>query len=174
MEKDNFMKRQNDPMGVYVTVLQDAYSAETQILEALPKVIEAVEDQSLKDALSEHLKQTKTHQSKVKAIVEGLGEDPGANKCEGMEGLLKEGDETIEEFEKGPLRDAALICACQKVEHYEMAAYGTLRTFAELLERPEESEILSQILDQETMADSTLTSVADSSVNPNALEGAAS
>lgn len=168
------MKRQNDPMGVYVTVLQDTYSAETQILEALPKIIKAVEDDDLKDALTEHLEETKEQASRVKAIIDGMGEDPDGNKCEGMQGLLKEGDETIEEFEMGPLRDAALICACQKVEHYEMAAYGTLRVFAQLLGRAEEAEVLTEILDQETTADSNLTSIAESTVNPRALEGAAS
>jgi len=168
------MKRKDDLMGVYVTVLQDTYSAETQILEALPKVIKAVEDESLRQALTDHLAETKTHASKVKAIVEGMGEDPGANKCEGMEGLLKEGDETIDEFKMGPLRDAALICACQKVEHYEMAAYGTLRVFAEMLGRGEESETLTEILDQETMADEKLSSVAETSVNPHAANGTVS
>ncbi|MBV6459303.1 MAG: Protein YciF [Fimbriimonadaceae bacterium] len=156
---------------LYIHTLQDSYSAEKQITNALPKVIDAVNDGQLKQALSSHLQETIGHAAQVKAMIETYGEDADGEMCDGMKGLLEEGESIIKDFDNGPVRDAALISACQKVEHYEMAAYGTLRVFASHLGYQEDINRLSDILGQEYNADDTLTQIAEGSVNWKA-EGA--
>lgn len=154
---------------LYIDTLKDSYSAETQITKALPKVIEAVTSAELKEALSMHLDETKQHVKIVAELIQAQGEDPSGEHCAGMEGLLKEGDKLIKDHEAGPVRDAALISACQKVEHYEISAYGTLRVYANQLRIDDDIDTISAILEQEENADSTLTEIAESSVNIDAV-----
>lgn len=155
---------------LYVESLQDLYSAESQLIEALPKIAEAVETEELRDAVLEHLEQTKEQANRLEMILRDLGEDPGGTECKAMKGLLEEGKELMKTVEKGPVCDAALIGAAQKVEHYEIAGYGTARTFASLLGRDEDVEALQMTLDEEAQADSTLTDLAEGIVNDQAAE----
>ncbi|MBX3096322.1 MAG: ferritin-like domain-containing protein [Fimbriimonadaceae bacterium] len=153
---------------LYIHELKDAYSAETQIVKTLPKVIEGIDSTDLKTALKDHLEETKSQVDRLKSIFEAHGESPTGNHCEGMEGLLKEGDEAIEEIRKGPARDAALIAGCQKVEHYEISGYGTLCALAEQLGHKEDVKTLRSIQEEEVAADKKLTEIATSSVNLSA------
>lgn len=150
--------------------LKDLYSAETQIEKALPKAIEEVESEELQQALSDHLEETHGHVRRLEQIGKILGENMKGEHCPAMEGLLKEVKERIEEAD-GKVLDAAVISASQRVEHYEIAAYGSARTFAELEGEDEVEELLSQTLEEEKMADEKLNEIALSSVNADA-EGA--
>lgn len=161
---------ENSLKGLYTAELQDLLSAEQQLVETLPKVIKAVQSPDLRNAISEHLEQTKEHVVRLKQVFELLGESPKSKECEAMKGLLEEGSEIIGEFEEGAVRDAALIGACQRVEHYEIAAYGTTRAFAEILGYDDQVDILSETLEEEATADQTLSGIAEDSVNPAAKE----
>ncbi len=147
---------------LYVEELQDLYNSENQIIKALPKMIKAANSTELKDALQEHLEVTKEQSSRLEDIFSKLDEDPEGKKCKGMEGLLKEGDEVIKEDMDEDVRDAAIISAAQRVEHYEIAGYGCVRTYANLLGEEEAAGILEEILSEEKEADSKLTSLAES------------
>ena len=133
--------------------LEDLYDAEKQIVKALPKVAEAVASEELRDALEEHLEQTKQHVTRLEQVFQSIGREAKAKKCEGMKGLLEEGENVISELDKSPVRDAALIAAAQKVEHYEISGYGTLRTFAQLLGHDQAVELLEETLEEEKEAD---------------------
>lgn len=158
---------------LYVSELRDLYSAETQIVNALPKIAGAVETPELKDAIYAHLEQTKGQVFRLESIFQDLGMKPTGNKCEATEGLLKEGSNVLDEIDKGAVRDAAIIGAAQRVEHYEIAAYGTARTFAELLGFSEHAALLQETLDEEFGANSALTDLAVSRVNSRAKNGQA-
>jgi ferritin-like metal-binding protein YciE len=145
---------------LYVHELKDLYSAENQILDALPKMIEAADDDELRTAFQDHLKETKNQVSRLEKIFAGLEFEPGGPKCEGMEGLLKEGDEVIREIDVPEVRDAAMIGAAQRVEHYEMAGYGTARALAEQLGEHEAADLLAETLEEEGEADRILTRLA--------------
>ena len=160
------------PDKLYAHQLKDLYSAENQILDALPKVIRRVEDAELKQALQEHLEETRTQVKRLETIFEGLDFGPGGHKCEGMEGLIKEGKELLQEESEPRILDAALIGALQRVEHYEIAAYGTARTFAEKLGRKQDADLLTKTLEEEGKADRTLTQLAERSINFEALVAA--
>jgi ferritin-like metal-binding protein YciE len=153
----------NDLHELYVEQLRDLYSAENQLVKALPKMAEAATTDELRTAFEEHLEQTQGHVQRLETIFENLGEKPTGEKCKGMEGLVAEGSEVIEndDFE-GELKDAALIAAAQRVEHYEIAGYGTVRTFASLLEDDEAVELLEQTLEEEKETDQKLTEIAES------------
>jgi ferritin-like metal-binding protein YciE len=153
----------NDLHELYVEQLRDLYSAENQLVKALPKMAEAATTDELRTAFEEHLEQTQGHVQRLETIFENLGEKPTGEKCKGMEGLVEEGSEVIEndDFE-GELKDAALIAAAQRVEHYEIAGYGTVRTFASLLEDDEAVELLEQTLEEEKETDQKLTEIAES------------
>jgi len=140
--------------------LKDLYSAETQILEALPKMAEAAHSQELKKAFNDHLEETKGQKKRLEEIFKHFDYKPGGQKCDAAEGLIEEGEEIIEELDKGELRDAALIGAAQRVEHYEMAGYGTARTFAEVLGLSEVQRLLQETLDQEGEANKLLTELS--------------
>lgn len=155
---------------LYIDELQDLLSAEDQLVETLPKIIKAADTPELQEAVTAHLEETKGHVTRLKQVFELLGEKPKEKTCEAMKGLLKEGAQIMEEFEKGPVRDAALIGACQRVEHYEMAAYGTTRAFAEILGFDDQADLLDETLQEEAAADDALSGVADSTVNPAAKE----
>lgn len=142
--------------------LEDLQDAERQILEALPKMIEAASSEELASAFQEHLEQTKEQVKRLERIFSDMGEEPGGKTCLGMQGLLKEGEKVIGEMEKSPVRDAGLIAAAQKVEHYEISGYGTARTLAEMLGQDEAAELLEETLDEEKATDDTLTDIAES------------
>lgn len=156
--------------GLYVDGLRDLYSAEEQLVAALPKVAEAVSIDKLRKAIENHLETTKTHIDRLEKIFEGLGESPKGHTCVAMKGLIKEGSELMESVEEGPVRDAALIGAAQKVEHYEISGYGTSRTFAQLLGYDDHAEILQKTLDEEGATDKELTKLAEQLVNEKAAE----
>lgn len=162
------MKKDQNLHELYINELKDAYSAEGQVLKAMPKVIKAVSCNKLTAALELHMNETETHRSTVAEIVKRHGEVPTGEHCDGMEGLLKEADSMIEEFEPGPVLDAALISACQKVEHYEIATYGTLRVFAATMGHKTDAEELTTLLDQEVEADLKLTEIAMGAINEDA------
>jgi ferritin-like metal-binding protein YciE len=151
--------------------LKDLYSAEKQITRALPKLVKATSSPKLKEAFESHLQETEGHVERLEKIFEILGKGARGKTCHGMQGVLEEGAEVIEETEKSPLRDAALIGAAQRVEHYEMAAYGSVRDFARILGQEEIASLLEKTLDEEKAADKKLTTIA-ASVNPQATKAA--
>jgi ferritin-like metal-binding protein YciE len=153
---------------LYVEQLEDAWSAENQIMEALPKMIDASSDGELRQAFETHMTQTEAQMDRLERIFNALGESPGGKKCKAMEGLLKEGEEVLKQKGSEDVRDAALIGAAQKVEHYEMALYGTLRTYAEKLGRSDDADLLQQTLQEEERADRLLTEIATGHVNEDA------
>lgn len=143
-----------------VDELQDLYSAETQITKALPKLAKASSDQKLKQAFEHHLEETKHHVQRLEQIFKHLEESAKGKTCEGMKGLLKEGEERMGEGGEPEVLDAGLIADAQRVEHYEIAAYGSARTYAELLGEKEVVQLLSQTLEEEKAADHKLSEVA--------------
>jgi ferritin-like metal-binding protein YciE len=145
---------------LYIDELRDLYNAETQLVKALPKMAKASANDQLREAFQEHLRQTSEHVSRLEQIFEQLGEKASGKKCLGMEGLVKEGSETMKEDYGDELKDAAIIGAAQRVEHYEMAGYGTVRAFAELLGENEHVSLLEQTLEEEKQADQKLTELA--------------
>jgi ferritin-like metal-binding protein YciE len=155
---------------LYVNELKDLYSAETQLVKALPKMAKASSNAELRKGFEEHLRQTSEHVSRLEQIFEALGEKPTGKKCVGMEGLVKEGAETISEDYEDALMDAAIIGAAQRVEHYEIAGYGTVRAFAELLGENEHVSLLDQTLEEEKETDEKLTQLAEQ-INSQAGEG---
>jgi ferritin-like metal-binding protein YciE len=155
---------------LYVQQLRDLYSAEEQILEALPKMIKNTKHAELKRAFQEHYQQTEQQKQRLEKISDELGEHLPGHKCKGMEGLIKEGDETIEEFNDSDVLDAALIAAAQRVEHYEMAGYGCARTYAHMLGLVNQAELLHRTLDEEGDTDHKLTDLAETVVNIDALK----
>jgi ferritin-like metal-binding protein YciE len=146
---------------LYVDELKDLYSAETQMVKALPKLAKASSSAELRQGFEEHLRQTSEHVSRLEQIFEMLEEKPTGKKCLGMEGLIKEGAETMQEDYDGAVMDAALIGAAQRVEHYEIAGYGTVRAFAELLGETEHVSLLEETLQEEKQTDDKLTQLAD-------------
>src|SRR5688500_15459918 len=145
---------------LFVHELRDVLDAEKQILKALPKMAKAADSEELRAAFEEHKAVTETQVERLETIFEGLGKAARGKHCPGMEGLLKEGEEMIKELETGPVLDAAMIGAAQKVEHYEIAVYGTLATYAKLLENEEALDLLGQTLDEEKETDEKLTQIA--------------
>jgi ferritin-like metal-binding protein YciE len=150
---------------LYVEELKDLYSAEKQIVKALPKMIKAAKDPELKAAFKTHLRQTGDHAKRLEMICKELGVSPRGKKCVGMEGLLEEGSELIKEKPDEDVLDAGLISAAQHVEHYEMAGYGTVRTYARQLGYEEQAQVLQQTLDEEGETDHLLTDLAESRIN---------
>ena len=160
---------------LYLDQLKDLYSAEKQLVQALPKMAKAATSEELKTGFEEHLEQTKTHVSRLEQIFSSLGSSPGRKKCVAMEGLIEEGQEAIELQGDAIVRDAALIAAAQRVEHYEIAAYGTVRTFANHLGHNDHSNLLQMTLDEEGATDKKLTAMAEggmfgSGINEKATE----
>jgi ferritin-like metal-binding protein YciE len=155
---------------LYLDELRDLYNAETQLVKALPKMAKAASNDQLRAAFQEHLRETSEHVSRLEQIFEQLGEKATGKKCLGMEGLVKEGSETMKEDYSEEVKDAAIIGAAQRVEHYEMAGYGTVRAFAELLGETEHVSLLEKTLEEEKQADEKLTQLAEE-INPKAAEG---
>ncbi|RPI57705.1 MAG: ferritin-like domain-containing protein [Acidobacteria bacterium] len=151
---------------LFVNELRDIYDAEKQLTRALPKMAKAAASEELRAAFEEHLEVTRKQVSRLEQVFKLLGMAARGKPCEGMKGLIEEGGEVMEEME-GATLDAALIASAQKVEHYEIAAYGTLATFAEVLEMQEAKNLLGQTLEEEKEADEKLTAIA-SQINPEA------
>ncbi len=152
--------------------LKDIYWAEKALTKAIPKMIKNATAQELIQALKSHLSETETHVQKVEAVFEIIGKKAQAKKCEAMDGLIREAQEIMESCDEGAMCDAGIISAAQKVEHYEIATYGTLRTFAQTLGHQDAADILEEILDQEKAADEKLSSVAESTINVQASQEA--
>lgn len=157
---------------LYLTELKDLYSAENQILKALPKVIDKTTNPQLRQALANHLEQTRGHVSRLEEVFQMHGEEAKKQKCKGMDGILSEGDELLGMDATPEVRDAAIISACQRVEHYEIAAYGAVRTYAEQLGHDRAAAVLQETLDEENEADEKLTEIAESRVNTEATRHA--
>lgn len=156
---------------LYISELRDLYSAENQILKALPKMAKAASSTELQDAFREHLEQTKTHVERLERIFDRLDTSPKGRKCYGIEGLIEEGKELMGEDAEPEVMDAGLIAAAQKVEHYEMAGYGCVRTYARVLGEDEAADLLQQTLDEEGETDKKLTSLAETLINLEAAHG---
>ncbi|MGA2888853.1 MAG: ferritin-like domain-containing protein [Terracidiphilus sp.] len=146
--------------GLFVEELKDLYSAENQITKALPKLIKAASSEELRSAFEHHLKETEDHVARLEQVFEILGSSPKGKTCDGMKGVLAEGSELLHETAEGDVRDAALISAAQRVEHYEMAVYGTVRSYAQNLGQSQISEILQKTLEEEKAADKKLTEIS--------------
>jgi ferritin-like metal-binding protein YciE len=145
--------------------LKDLYDAEKQLTKALPKLAKKARSSELKNALQEHLQQTESHVERLEQVFDLLDRPARGKKCKGMQNLISEGEEMIKEAEDEDTRDAVIIASAQKTEHYEMAGYGTVRTWATRLGRQDVAELLQATLDEEKEADEKLTGIAESSVN---------
>jgi len=152
--------QENSLKHLFVEELKDIYNAENQLVKALPKMAKAASSEELRSAFEEHLEQTKGHVARLDQIFKSLGESSKGKKCKGMEGLVKEGAEMIDEELGSDELDAGLISAAQRVEHYEIAAYGTVRTYAGILGDQESESLLSQTLQEEKETDEKLTEIA--------------
>jgi ferritin-like metal-binding protein YciE len=150
--------------------LTDLLDAETRLTDTLPKLAQAATSRALRTALQKHLKETRGHVTRVNQALRALGEKPSAKTCEAMKGLLEEGDSMLKKTPAGPLRDAVMITGAQKVEHYEMASYGTARTYATLLGEAAVARLLAQTLKEEKGADQALTKIAEQGINEEAAE----
>jgi ferritin-like metal-binding protein YciE len=164
MELDNLR-------ALYIDELKDLYSAEKQLVKALPKMAKNATDPRLKKAFTDHLRETEGHVARLEQIFESLEASPRGKKCVGMEGLIEEAQELIGEDAEEQVLDAGLISKAQHVEHYEMAGYGTVRTYAEILGETRHARLLQQTLDEEGKADKLLTQLAESSINIDAAIG---
>jgi ferritin-like metal-binding protein YciE len=154
---------------LYTEELRDLYNAENQLLKALPKMAKAVSSEELKDAFGKHLEQTKGHVERLEQVFEALDENPKGKTCRAMKGLIQEGSEILEQDGDESVRDAGIIVAAQKVEHYEIAGYGSARTFAHLLGQNKAAELLQTTLDEESETNELLTRLAESIINPEAV-----
>jgi len=150
----------NSLLGLYVDELRDIYNAEKQLTKALPKMAKAATSEELRNGFTEHLEQTRGHVERLEQIFEALGQRASGKQCAGMEGLVKEGSELIDGDFEGEVLDAALIGAAQRVEHYEIAAYGTVIAFAELLGESQHVSLLRQTFDEEKATDEKLTELS--------------
>jgi ferritin-like metal-binding protein YciE len=153
---------------LYISELKDIYSAETQIRQALPKMAKAASNEKLRAAFTSHLDETHEHIKRLEQLLEQLGASPGGKKCLAMEGLIKEGAEAISADAEPAVRDVALVAAAQRVEHYEIAAYGCVRTFAKELDYKDAAQVLQQTLNEDGAADKKLTALAEGGINAQA------
>lgn len=169
----SYSKEENQSMlqDLFIDELRDIYWAEKHLVKALPKLEKAATSEELAAAFADHLAVTQEQVSRLEQIFEMLGEKPRGKKCEGMEGLVKEGETVIEDTEDGTsTRDAGLIISAQKVEHYEIAAYGGLATLAKTLGKEDVATILGEILEEEKEADELLTNLAENNINQSAQQ----
>lgn len=154
---------------LYVDELKDLYNAENQLLKALPKMAKAASDPQLAQAFTDHLEETAGHVDRLEKIFKKLDASPKGKKCKAMEGLLEEGKDLMAEDAAPSVMDAALIAAAQRVEHYEMAGYGCVRTYARLLGYEEAADLLQETLDEEGTTDKKLTDLAETIINAEAV-----
>jgi ferritin-like metal-binding protein YciE len=159
----------NTLRDLYIDELKDLWSAEKQLVKALPRMAKAANDPELSKAFMTHLRQTEQQVRRLEQVFEDLGESPRGKKCIGMEGLIEEGQELIKERPDPDVLDAGLIAKAQHIEHYEIAGYGTVRTYAELLGSERQAQLLQQTLDEEGQTDKLLTQLAESSINIEAV-----
>jgi ferritin-like metal-binding protein YciE len=150
---------------LFIMELRDIYWCENALTKAIPKSIDNCSSQELIDALTEHLNVTNHQIDRLNQVFESIGLEPKGKKCEAMDGILREAEEIMEETKEGPVRDAAIVSAMQKVEHYEIASYGTLRSFANSLGENEAASLLEETLNEEKEADAKLTQLAESKIN---------
>lgn len=154
---------------LYIEELRDLYSAENQLLKALPKMAKGASSEELAQAFETHLEQTETHMERLEEIFDELDESPKGKTCHGMKGLIEEGSEILDEEGEPTVIDAGIIVAAQKVEHYEIAGYGSVRTFARLLGEKKAEQLLQATLDEESEANELLNELAERTVNPEAV-----
>ena len=155
--------------NLYISELRDLYSAENQLLKALPKMAKAASSPELKEAFEQHLEQTKGHVERLEQLFRQLDESPKGKTCQAMKGLIEEGSKILKEEGEESVLDAGMIVAAQKVEHYEIASYGSVRTFANLLGQDEAVKLLQSTLDEEYETNKILNQLAESVVNQEAL-----
>ena len=153
---------------LYIDELKDIYNAENQLLKALPKMAKAAQSEELRDAITSHLEETEGHVERLQKVFESVDEKPKSKTCKAMKGLLEEGSELLQELKGKSSIDAGIIAAAQKVEHYEIASYGTVRAWAEQMGHSEAVELLQETLDEESAADEKLTEIAESLANAKA------
>src|SRR5580765_1164376 len=165
---DQSSNTNNDLHELFLDELADIYNAEQQLTKALPKMAKAAESEELRSGFEEHLEQTRQHASRIEQIAEQLGESLKRKTCQAMKGLVEEGEDIMKEQKDTSALDAALIAAAQKVEHYEIASYGTLVAWAEQMGHDQALELLKETLDEEKNADEKLTTVAESIANQRA------
>jgi ferritin-like metal-binding protein YciE len=158
----------NGLRALWIDELRDLYDAESRLIKALPKMAKASTSEKLRAGFEEHLEQTKGHVDRLKEIFDNIGEKAKGKKCPGMVGIIKEGDELLQEDFDDAVRDAAIISAAQRVEHYEIAAYGCVHAWAQLLGENEASQLLEQTLEEEKETDQKLTEIARAEANPRA------
>lgn len=155
----------NNLKDLFIAELKDLYDAEQQLTEALPLMAQAATDPQLRSAFEMHLRQTQTHIARLEQVFRGINCEPERDSCPAMKGIVKEGSDMISAKGDASVRDAGLIAAAQRAEHYEIAGYGTVRTFARQLGRDDLAGILQQTLDEEGETDKKLTAIAESNVN---------
>ena len=155
---------------LFVEELRDAYDGEKRLTKALPRMAKAAENEDLRAAFTSHLRETERHVQRLEQVFRSIGEPVRGKKCDGLMGIIEEGKSAMEELE-GPVLDAAVIAGAQRAEHYEIAAYGTLAYFAEMLGNDKAKALLGQTLDEEKAADEKLTDIAKSEVNRETLMG---
>src|SRR5438874_10026330 len=154
---------------LYIEELRDLYNAENQLLKALPKMAKAASSEELKNAFEKHLEQTETHVERLEDIFQELDQNPKGKTCHGMKGLVEEGSEILKGEGDSSVLDAGIIVAAQKVEHYEIAGYGSVRTFAQILGKDKQAELLQETLEEESEANELLNKLAGAIVNTKAL-----
>jgi ferritin-like metal-binding protein YciE len=159
----------NTLQKLYTDELRDLYNAENQLLKALPKMAKAASSEELKEAFEKHLEQTKGHVKRLEQVFEEVDEKPKGKTCRAMKGLIEEGSEILQQEGEESILDAGIIVAAQKVEHYEIASYGSVRTFAHLLGQNKAAELLQTTLDEESETNELLNRLATSTINPEAL-----
>ena len=162
MQIDNLEK-------LFIDLLRDTYHAEKQLVRALPRMAKAATDQELERAFTKHLRQTENQVQRIERIFKELGKTPQAKRCVGMEGIVEEGKELLQEDVDEEVLDAGLIAAAQKAEHYEIASYGCLKTYAKLMGHNKVVSLLDETLNEEKEADKILTQIAEQSINVDAL-----
>src|ERR1700683_1255690 len=154
---------------LFVEQIEDLYDAEQRLVKALPKMAEASTSPALRQAFESHLDETRGHVTRLEQVFQALRKKPKSQTCDAMKGLIEEGEDMVSNTEQSPVRDAGLIASANRVEHYEIAAYGSARTFAQLLGLNEAASLLEQTLREEKTADQKLTQLAESLVNDEAL-----
>jgi ferritin-like metal-binding protein YciE len=157
---------------LFVEELKDMYDAEKRLTKALPKMAKAATSPELQTAFTNHLRETERQVTRLEKVFRACGETPKGKACHGIMGIIEEGSKMIEELDKGPVLDAALIAGAQKAEHYEIASYGTLAYYADMMDHDEAKDLLGETLDEEKAADQKLNTIAKSKVNQQALRNA--
>jgi len=164
-QRAEYIMEESTLLHLMETELKEIYWAEKTLTKAIPKMIKKSTSEQLVEALDNHLEETENQVRKVERVFEIIGKKVAAKKCEAISGLIREAEEIMNSSEEGAMRDAAIISATQKIEHYEQATYGTLRTFAQTLGLDDAATILNEILEEEKNADHSLTEIAESTIN---------